>query len=322
MIHSPHIDAIEPRQLPELRAALVAAFSTDFVVKTWRHAASRGVLQAPSGEGAPVEAADDLRRAEETRLQQAALFAVSPDMTDLMTGAAQSLPGYRLHPDDVPVPVGFCLYGRPVGITDGSEPIVGVSWETMPVGVAIAWYSRLRPASMDTLSRHLGLNAESSMPMRVTYEGRTALLPFAEAQQFDVDIVHISGGDRAPDPDDPATEVDVLARQLLTTWLVMGEPYIVEEKLEPDRATRRRLLRQGDVEAAGVRLLMLRRARGAASGMGGDRRYQHRWIVSGHWRRQWYPSRGEHRPRWIAEHLAGPDDAPLLGAERVRVLRR
>ena len=50
--------------------------------------------------------------------------------------------------------------------------------------------------------------------------------------------------------------------------------------------------------------------------------YRHSWVVRGHWRRQWYPSRGEHRPLWIAPHLAGPEDAPLIGGDRVNVLRR
>jgi hypothetical protein len=30
-----------------------------------------------------------------------------------------------------------------------------------------------------------------------------------------------------------------------------------------------------------------------------------RWKVRGHWRKQWYPSEGVHRPIWIAEHDAG-----------------
>lgn len=45
----------------------------------------------------------------------------------------------------------------------------------------------------------------------------------------------------------------------------------------------------------------------------------HRWLVRGHWRRQWYPGEQVHRVIWIDEHEAGSADHPLLLAERVEV---
>lgn len=36
-----------------------------------------------------------------------------------------------------------------------------------------------------------------------------------------------------------------------------------------------------------------------------------RWVVRGHWRRQWYARAGEHRPVWIEEHEAGDPGSPL-----------
>lgn len=63
--------------------------------------------------------------------------------------------------------------------------------------------------------------------------------------------------------------------------------------------------------------------RNAASGDGapsGRRRAaDHRWVVRGHWRRQWYRSDQEHRVIWIDEHESGATDHPLLIAERVEV---
>lgn len=46
-----------------------------------------------------------------------------------------------------------------------------------------------------------------------------------------------------------------------------------------------------------------------------DREYTHRWIVSGHWRNQWYPSLDHHRLIWILPHIKGPDDKPLVVKE-------
>ncbi|MEV6871666.1 hypothetical protein [Amycolatopsis sp. NPDC051128] len=39
-----------------------------------------------------------------------------------------------------------------------------------------------------------------------------------------------------------------------------------------------------------------------------------------HWRNQWYPLRGEHRPVWINPHVKGPQDAPLRTGDTVHVL--
>lgn len=56
---------------------------------------------------------------------------------------------------------------------------------------------------------------------------------------------------------------------------------------------------------------------------GSGRAYRHRWIVHGHWRNHWYPSRQTHRPIWIDQHVKGPDGAPILDpAKLVNILHR
>jgi len=42
------------------------------------------------------------------------------------------------------------------------------------------------------------------------------------------------------------------------------------------------------------------------------RDWQHHWWVSGHYRAQWHPSTKSHRVIWIAPHVKGPLDKPLL----------
>jgi hypothetical protein len=39
--------------------------------------------------------------------------------------------------------------------------------------------------------------------------------------------------------------------------------------------------------------------------------WSHRWIVSGHWRKQYHPSTAESVPTWIVPHIKGPEDKPL-----------
>jgi hypothetical protein len=44
----------------------------------------------------------------------------------------------------------------------------------------------------------------------------------------------------------------------------------------------------------------------------GEANYSHRFIVSGHWRNQWYPSEKLHRQIWISPYVKGPEDKPLI----------
>lgn len=62
-----------------------------------------------------------------------------------------------------------------------------------------------------------------------------------------------------------------------------------------------------------------RRSAGASSASS-DRHYSHRWLVRGHWRRQWYPSQKRHIPIWITEYVAGPDDAPIRVSDKVTLI--
>jgi hypothetical protein len=119
-----------------------------------------------------------------------------------------------------------------------------------------------------------------------------------------------------------------LERTILATWLLMGQTLVRSEQLTAPRAARRRIAREDPHLDPTVRYIDLRRARTEPSDHTADedrvnaREYRHRWIVRGHWRNQFYPSRNDHRPIWIYPHLAGPEDKPLLGGERVNVLRR
>ena len=51
-------------------------------------------------------------------------------------------------------------------------------------------------------------------------------------------------------------------------------------------------------------------------------RYTHQWLVSGHWRNQWYPSRQDHAPIYIMPHVKGPTDTPLTVNRTVYVANR
>jgi hypothetical protein len=103
-------------------------------------------------------------------------------------------------------------------------------------------------------------------------------------------------------------------------WLLMQQRISVETIQRPDRASERRL-RRANKPVDPVRVISLRQPE-HHGGPGSDRTYHHRWVVRGHWRKQWYPSQGRNVPIWITPYVKGPDGAPLLAGEKVYAWRR
>jgi len=62
-----------------------------------------------------------------------------------------------------------------------------------------------------------------------------------------------------------------------------------------------------------IELVQLRRTESSTPehGSGVERHYTMRFIVHGHFRNQFYPSKGVYAPKWIASYVKGPADAPL-----------
>jgi len=74
----------------------------------------------------------------------------------------------------------------------------------------------------------------------------------------------------------------------------------------------RRLRREGH-EISDIRVVTLRK-RDSIKPKGSDPipvDWSCRWIVAGHWRKQWYPSSQEHKPIYIEPFVKGPDSKPL-----------
>lgn len=70
-----------------------------------------------------------------------------------------------------------------------------------------------------------------------------------------------------------------------------------------------------------VHVVYLSRGSGEQTGLRAAVKRASRWTVRGHHRQQWYPSTGEHRRVWIAEHEAGNAAAPVRPRRIVYALR-
>lgn len=259
----------------------------------------------------------DIAVRETTKLVMADLFHVSDDMTQLAIAASRTLPPFASDALDYPASIGFMFFNGGIPADWGGHPVRvhAASWQVLGTGAMIAWFLDLQSV-IDVLQdpeavrqlHVLGATGDGLWFNDVVriYSGFNTGVDAAEAAEF----TSQSGIG--------ATAMPVLRAAML----LMQQPLAEVSTVTPDRAARNRLRREG-VEPPPVRVIELRRPKRSDSSPGeSGREYHHSWIVRGHWRQQWYPTREVHRPVWIAPHLKGPEGAPLIGGEKVYAFKR
>lgn len=104
-------------------------------------------------------------------------------------------------------------------------------------------------------------------------------------------------------------------------WYFLKQALVNTTPGRMSRAVQRQARRQGEVPNVTIATLRrVRHERQAPHMLDVD--WSHRWIVRGHWRQQWYPTLEQHRPVWIAPHVKGPDDKPLVVKQKIARLVR
>ncbi len=103
-----------------------------------------------------------------------------------------------------------------------------------------------------------------------------------------------------------------------------GLPFAVAEPEPTPRNYRRWLERKNLPQPEDVRVIKLRETKYAhreQNPVSGGVEWSCRWLVEGHWRKQWYPAKGEHNTIWIDSYLKGPDGAPFKAPALVPTMR-
>jgi hypothetical protein len=324
----PDPELTSPRQLPELRMTLL---------DRWRpggdyHLAAEVVNAQPRLVG-KEQYLPYAPRFDGYALSQAELWWVTSDMTDLVEHAAVTLPPTTLTDDLVPHDYGLAYFARPLLGTDADG-----SGNPVAVHMMLWGPTNIRqdgPNVPDELEpfveapRHKALTISCyGYPLAMSEgpwisQGRSDWL-----WDTDTEAPSIDGVD-----DVRRQSMSEDRRWLAALWLLAAQPLSETTTTSADRPARRRLgrahpsapRRLTDPE---VRLVDLRRPKRPPEPPGRDggarRRWSVRTIVRGHWRQQAYgPGWTLHRPVYIAEHIAGPDNAPLIvPGDRARRARR
>lgn len=263
---------------------------------TWHllaNAANSGVFEAMPEAREEAESLDVTRVMQQPqRLQTIPLLWVSAEMVDLLEHAARTLPAQRFNPDSLPWPEAFVVLARP--IQTGDTPISAITWGAPPMPQTIA-------------------DPATHVVAGLVRTGRVmAIVLWAKVGAGSL-IGELRSDGRHDDPDG-------WARILSALWLLVQQKVAVRKVTHPARADVRRWGREHDRPIPEVTVIELRRPLQTSPHEDtpqADVDWSHRWIVDGHWRNQWHPRLNAHVPTWIAPHVKGPEDKPLVVKRRV-----
>jgi hypothetical protein len=288
--------------------------------------------------GPPDQVARQLAAAEAARLRLGDLWYFDDDLCALLTAAHATMPPFAPSPPDLPSKVGFAIFATPIALypatesqphdsTDprflpgdpiadriyqGDTPIVAATWGPLdnpywPAhGLWMSFYATSAIHFEQVLDDPAAARRARAMIPRIVVDNEAVMAwrPNGAAP----DRYRLPGGDA------PVTTL-TWARLLFAAFQLAAQFNLSEqESHHPPRAERRRTAQLGLPERD-LRIVRLRRSIKSEEAPGTD--WRHRWIVRGHWRKQWYPSMQDHRPLWIAPHVKGPAGAPLLGGDKV-----
>lgn len=217
----------------------------------------------------------------------------------LLTHSANSLPGdipvFEIRPE---MSSGFLYLERPV--LSGEDPVQAYVWLTD--------YIR---------------DPENPFPGRPTHDSPLGLTigTLGPDGSFGVKNWPVEGGrtlDWMESHIEDSTVVGAMfdLRLVIAFNLLLAQGVTETEEWQPTRQIRRHATRHGHVLNPVTIVRLPRRHYEHAQNGESHVDWSHRWVVSGHWRKQWYAKQEVHRPKWIAPYVKGPDDKPLLVKEK------
>lgn len=269
-----------------------------------------------------------------TYLAHADTYWVSSDMGALAAKAVESMPGdVMLRSEDFISTEGFMVLQTPLDINSDQgqrvfevkaiswtsrNPEMGVlfvGWTTHEsLGRTLVEGDRAGESTLDWMARNNGSTGDPKVWFPVTSAIWASGKTYDEAFAIEGDESEFEGW--------YLDTAGIVAKALYTAVVLMGNRVARQERQHIARAQARRAQRLGLPMTDVVCITLRRELVGTTSEMdavseGGRVNWSHRWMVSGHWKPQWYPSLGEHRRIYIAPYVKGPTDKPLVVKDKV-----
>jgi len=250
----------------------------------------------------------NLGRRMPAMLMAAEPFYVDPDMMSLVEAA---IPGFQPEPlttTDLLTTKGFMYLPRPLYIDDIHKKKMSYR--------AVMWV----PAIFKTIKDDGREEDGAGIVLHLFHDGSDTDDYFHEEEAKRSPILfltHITGWVFEDEYPEMEGSIRDIAQQVQCIWRLMAQTITMKSEVRGTRPVRRRFQRE-QVEERTIVVVTLRRPEHEPSGEHRSVAWSHRWLVSGHWRNQWFPSLGRHRQIWIHPYVKGPDDLPLQ-VRRMRV---
>ncbi len=245
-----------------------------------------------------------------------ATFAVANDIVSVLEQAAATLPTFMLHQEDLPSLNGFVWLEHPILVKDinGKTLVVrAFGWNTTRIVfvdqaelsiIMMAWTDPRDPR--DHAYSDWAHEVDEFAPPSGLLSMLCGVFPIGEDWLKD------------PTRPDPG-----LGKFFLSFLRFLHTPWITTDRYTPDRHQAKRAIRTLD-HVPEIHIVQLRRRRPTGSGETGTGNvdWSHRWLVDAHWRQQWYPSLGCHKPVLIAPYIKGPEGLPLVVHDKIFSVER
>ena len=226
----------------------------------------------------------------------------SPQMCAMLSAVAADIPPMTLRDDLLPSESGYCWFATPIQ-TPGGDQIVAATWAFRGGALHAYGWRPDNAFSWDGRS-----TASRNLPHGLPF----VYLPWAAGYSNELLLDGTEPGIASSQDGLPARFSMAFARVFAAGLVLLNQRIIVPSNHRPDRASRKRAEGVFHQEPV-VRVVELRR-RQAKSEHHDEPDvidWACQWVVSGHWRQQWYPSLNAYQPRWIMPYVKGPEDKPL-----------
>lgn len=347
LARTPHYTAGD---VPALRRDLADWYGGPQGVQYYANAIALGQQEIrPPGPAERVSA--QLAAAETARLRDGDLWYVDEDLCALLGAAHATMPAFAPRASDLPSKVGFAVFAEPIAVYPAQETrrddVVdalanirgGDEFRQMSDRlysdeaqiVAVSWGPTSNP-HWPAGGLWMSFYAASAVHFADLFPGNPAAAARARGMLPKLTVDNEAAIAWRPDGTPPEKFMLTGAqsqhgtlnwtRLVFAAFQLAAQANLAETDQQKTPRPERRRTEHAGLPARDVRVIRLRRSIAADrdTEQCGGREWRHRWVVRGHWRNHWYPSLGDHRPKWIAPYLKGPADAPLLGGDKVNVV--
>lgn len=273
-----------------------------------------------------------LYTAEMGRLIDLDPLFVSAEMSDVVAAAAPHFKPEPLLETDLLTPRGFLYFEQPIVVPDrDGDPtaINAVSWSRLwarPSDEAkAAEYDDAIQRSERIGSSYLGVAEDELDKMGARTPGVGLVLYQQTPDGFEpggppLYPIHttpwyfgMTFDGNEMDENGRTSGAEWWWRVVQTTFRLMQQRIAAKHLMTPDRLLRKSARRAGFPDDRNTVVVRLRRELGEEQEPSGETaNYSHRFIVSGHWRNQFYAREGIHRQIWIGAFVKGSPELPLI----------